>query len=180
MKCSTNRGSTLRKCLFLLQQKLEETPKRLRFTKNNPLTHKGGHGRTQETDQVGKGREVKGGRGRGGGGGRASAGVPDVAAVAWLSAALKMTAFTLQLKNSSSDHLFSHPGVCVVAAGWHSSCLCSSSQLDVGYSLSHSLRNLLSPLRASASQFIQSSQRSQSNSTLPKHTHTHTASSFLH
>lgn len=31
------------------------------------------------------------------------AGFPDVAAVAWL----KITAFTLPLKNSSSDHLFS-------------------------------------------------------------------------
>lgn len=32
---------------------------------------------------------------------------PYVAAVAWLSATLKITAFTLQLKNSSSDDLFS-------------------------------------------------------------------------
>lgn len=32
---------------------------------------------------------------------------PDVAAVAWLSAAFKMTAYTLHLKNSSSDNLFS-------------------------------------------------------------------------
>lgn len=51
-----------------------------------------------------KSREAKGGKAGEEGGARAV--FPDVAAVAWLSAALKITAFTLQLKNSCSDHLF--------------------------------------------------------------------------
>lgn len=38
--------------------------------------------------------------------GLARAVFPHAAAVAWLSAALKITAFTLRLKNSRSDHLF--------------------------------------------------------------------------
>lgn len=58
----------------------------------------------QKTEPGKKSRGAKGGKA--GEEGRARAVFPHAAAVAWLSAALKITAFTLRLKNSRSDHLF--------------------------------------------------------------------------
>lgn len=116
--------------------------------------------RSRKKRQRSERREVWG-RGSGGWGGGARAGFPDVAAVAWLSVALKITAFTLQLKNSSSDHLFSRkssssivfprplqpphhrPTLLQSLASFQSAGCVIFSVFGLYRSRSHSLRNLL-------------------------------------
>lgn len=161
--------------LFKSQQKLEKTPNRVQFT-HNTLRQNGGCHRM-------KGYEVRG-RGSGGWGGGVRAVFPDVAAVARLPAVLKITAFTLHLKNSSSDHLFSRKSsssivfprplqllhhrlaLLVSLASFQSAACGILSVFGLYHSLSHSLRNLLPVFHSSASQPIQTSKCSQTNSNL--------------
>lgn len=86
---------------LLLQQKLEETPKRVQFTQN---TQNGGRyrmkdGRKQKTDRLRKCRVVGGGWGGGG--------IPTCGCCGLELCKARDDAFTLQLQNSCSVHLFS-------------------------------------------------------------------------
>lgn len=91
MKCSTNQGCANTGLVFITAVQFRVRSWRLSAYERLQ----------QKTDQLRKGREVKGGKA----GEERERGLYSLM---WpgLSAVLKITAFTLQLKNSCSDHLF--------------------------------------------------------------------------
>lgn len=140
--------------LFLLQQKMEETPKTVQFTQNT-LTQNGGcHrmkgcGRKQETDHVRKGREVKGEKCEG----EAAAGEEgerELDSLMWLlwpgslqrsrllhlHFSLKIAPVIIYSVGRAHPVLCSRDHCSCPTTGRHSSSLSlPSSQLDVWYSL---------------------------------------------